>query len=115
MPLVSLVPLVPIGAGGGGGGGGGMMAVMAAAVAAGGGGGGDGDDMGALLQRKRDAVKERRAVARDLHNAKRRRERLREAARGLSDNDLVSLIQERAVPKAKPKAKAKAKAKAKHG
>ena len=52
-------------------------------------------------------------MAREIHNAQRKRMRLMERARGLSDSDLAEILQTRAVAKAQAVAKAAAKAKAK--
>ena len=66
-----------------------------------------------LEDRKRALKREREQVSREMHNAQRRRDRLMERARGLTDADLIQLIGARAAAKAKPKAAPKGKAKAK--
>jgi len=130
----------------GGGGGGGEAAHVAAGPGGGGGAGvGAGDVVGggavlggmwaaalplgvdmaasqqALVDRKRQLQQERNELAKEAKAAERKRFKLIEKARGLSDDDLMSIVAQRAVakakaaanPKARPKAKGKAKAKAK--
>ena len=90
--------------------GGGGGAIWAAAAAIG------GDAVGGLsdLQaRRKQLLREREQVAREIRNAERKRARLLERARGLSNEDLLAVMGVRAVAKAKPKAKAVGKAKAK--
>jgi len=99
---------------GGGGDGGGGVAVWAAAAAV-------GDVLGNRLKemgdRRNELKRERDQLAKDLRNSQKRRDRLIEKARGLSDQDLMDILAQRAQanakaaakPKAKPKAKAKAK------
>jgi predicted nucleic acid-binding Zn-ribbon protein len=93
------------------------VAVWAAAAAA-------GDQLGNKLieldDRKRDLKREREQVSKDLRNSQKRRDRLLEKARGLTDADLLDILAQRAqakakaaAAKAKPKAKPKAKAQAK--
>ncbi|MDE0839248.1 MAG: hypothetical protein OSB41_09370 [Kiritimatiellae bacterium] len=67
----------------------------------------------ALQQRRKELRHERDVVNRDLRNAERKRQRLLERARGISDDDLLALVAARAVAKSNAKAKAKGKAKAK--
>jgi hypothetical protein len=73
-----------------------------------------------LDERKRELKRERDRVTKDLRNSQKRRDRLFERARGLSDEDLTDILAQRAHAKAKAKgrgkkAKAKAAAKAKAG
>ena len=63
-----------------------------------------------LEQRKKELVAEREQLNKDIRNADRKRARLLERARGLSDSDLVSIMASRAAAKTKAAAKAKAKA-----
>ena len=65
-----------------------------------------------LEQRKKELMAERAQLHKDIRNADRKRARLVERARGLSDSDLVSIMANRAAAKSKAAAKAKAKAKA---
>ena len=65
-----------------------------------------------LAQRKKRLAAEKDQVARDLRDAERKRIRLVERARGLTDNELMAIIATRATAKAKASAKAKAKANA---
>ena len=79
----------------------------------------------ALIERKRQLQRERAELAKETKAAERKRMKLMEKARGLTDEDLMSIIGQRAMsraaaaakaaakPKAKPKAKGNAKAKAK--
>ena len=85
-------------------------ALWAAATAVGDRGG---EVLRVLEDRRRDLKRQRDQVNRDLRNAERRRARLLERARGLTDADLIGLLGARAAAKAKPKAAPKAKAKAK--
>ena len=62
-------------------------------------------------QRQLQAAKKR--LAKDIANEQRKKARLMEKARGLSDADLAAIIGERAAVAAKAKAKAKAAAKGK--
>jgi hypothetical protein len=65
-----------------------------------------------LSQQRRDLKRQADEAVRDLRNAEKKRARLIERARGLSDVDLVAILGTRAACKAKAKGKAKAKAKA---
>ena len=65
-----------------------------------------------LEQRKKELMAERNAVKRELKNEQRKRVRMMERARGLSDADLANILATRAAAKSKAAAKAKAKAKA---
>ena len=65
-----------------------------------------------LEQRKKELMAERNAVKRELKNEQRKRVRMMERARGLSDLDLTNILATRAAAKSKAAAKAKAKAKA---
>ena len=71
-----------------------------------------GDERAAMLRRQRELREERRRLQMDLNNANRRRTRLLERARGLTDADLLDILSTRAAAKAKAKAKPKPKAKA---
>jgi hypothetical protein len=70
-------------------------------------------EVAALQQRRKELRQARDAVNKDLRNAERKRQRLLERARGLSDDDLLTLVAARAVAKGNAKANAKGKAKAK--
>ena len=63
-----------------------------------------------LAQRKKALRVEREQLNKDLRNADRKRARLLERARGLTDDDLMNIIASRAAAKSKAAAKAKAKA-----
>ena len=65
-----------------------------------------------LEQRKKVLRAERDQVNKDIRNADKKRARLLEKARGLSDDDLMNIIACRVAAKSKAAAKAKAKAKA---
>ena len=65
-----------------------------------------------LENRRKRLYAEREALQKDIRNAERKRLRLIEKARGLSDTDLLDIMATRAAAKAKAHAKAKAKAKA---
>ena len=67
-------------------------------------------ELAQLEQRKKELQAQREIVKRDLRNAQRKRVRLLERARGLTDADLTSILATRAAAKAKAKAKASAKA-----
>ena len=74
----------------------------------------------ALQQQEREIAAHRRQlkvqkddVARKIKNEKRKRKRMMDKAKGLSDAELVAVLGARTAAKAKPKAKARAKAKAK--
>ena len=69
-------------------------------------------ELAQLEQRKRELQAQREIVKRDLRNEQRKRVRLMERARGLSDTDLTTILATRAAAKAKAKANAKASAKA---
>ena len=71
------------------------------------------DEVAALQLRRKELRQERDAVSKDLRNAERKRQRLLERARGLSDDDLLALVAARAVAKGHAKAKANGKARAK--
>lgn len=66
----------------------------------------------ALEAERKRLRQERHKVALDLKNAEKKRARLIEKAKGLSDQDLLDIIALRAAGKAKAKAKAKVEAKA---
>ena len=66
-----------------------------------------------LLERRKALKRERDQLTRDLRNADKRRVRLVEKARGLSDDDLVHILAARASAKAKAGARAKPKPRAK--
>ena len=66
-----------------------------------------------LSARKRDLAQERRRLSKELKQEERKRARRMDKARGLSDDDLMSIVAMRVTAKAKAKAKPKAKAKAK--
>ena len=51
-----------------------------------------GDELAALANRKRALAAEQAAINRDLRNAEKRRARLCERARGLSDADLIAIL-----------------------
>ena len=85
---------------------------MAAAAAALGAANGD-DALANLQQAQRDLTAQRKAVTKDLKNEKRRRDRLMEKAKNLSNEELGMVLAARAKSAAKAKAKAKAAAKAK--
>ena len=70
------------------------------------------DALSALHARKRALRVERERVAKQLRYEERKRDRLLEKAKNLSDQDLVSLMAGRAQARAKAKAKLKAKGKA---
>ena len=107
---------VPAGGGGGGvvavggGGGGGGGAVWAAAAGV---GSAHADRLHQLDDRRRELKRERDGVARELRNAERRRQTLVGKASGLSDQDLLDILGERATAKAKAASKATAKGKGK--
>jgi hypothetical protein len=69
------------------------------------------DPAAALVQRRKALRQERQQLSKELKNAERKRARLIERARGLSDKDIMSLMGARAAKITKAKAKAKAKAK----
>ena len=72
----------------------------------------DKDHLARLEQRMREMNAERELLNRELDNVQRKRVRMMERARGLSDQDLLSIIASRAVAKSAAAAKASAKAKA---
>ena len=65
-----------------------------------------------LEARRKQILRERDEVRRALRNEDRKRQRLIEKAKGLSNQDLMDILAARAAAKAKAKPKAKAKAKA---
>ena len=65
-----------------------------------------------LENKKKKLCLEKQALQKDIRNAERKRLRVKEKARGLSDTDLLDILASRATAKAKAHAKAKAKAKA---
>ena len=65
-----------------------------------------------LENKKKKLCIEKQALQKDIRNAERKRLRLKEKARGLSDSDLLDILASRATAKAKAHAKAKSKAKA---
>jgi hypothetical protein len=87
-----------------------VAAVWAAAAAI---GDATGDAVVALQERRRVMKRERDQLTRDIRNADRRRARVVERARGLTDDDLFNIMATRAAAKAKGSSKAKAKARAK--
>ena len=72
----------------------------------------DKDHLDRLEQRRREMLAERELLNREIHNAQRKRVRMMERARGLTDQDLLSIIASRATAKSKAAAKTSAKAKA---
>ena len=62
--------------------------------------------------RKKQIAAEKERIAKDIRNTERKRIRLMERAKGLSDSDLMAIVATRATAKAKASAKAKAKANA---
>ena len=62
--------------------------------------------------RRKQLAAEKEQIAKDIRNTERKRIRLMERAKGLSDSDLMAIVASRATAKAKASAKAKAKAKA---
>ena len=66
------------------------------------------DAVAALNARKAELKREQRAVAKEIHNKQRKRARLLEKARGLSDAELLTVVSTRAAVKAKAKAKPRA-------
>ena len=62
-----------------------------------------------LDQRRRDLKREQQNISKEIKLENRKRQRLLEKARGLSDTDLLSVVATRAAAKAKAKAKARAK------
>ena len=77
---------------------------------------GVGDEAGgriaALEEQRRRLAAERKEVLRTLRNEQRKRKRLIEKAKTLTNSDLMEVLGARAAAKAKAVAKAKAKAKA---
>ena len=71
------------------------------------------DQVAALDARRRELFNERRVVAREIRNATRKRQRLLEKAKGLSNAALMEIVAARAARTAQSKAKAKVAAKAK--
>jgi len=67
----------------------------------------------ALKDQRAQLLANRKAVQKELKNEERKRQRLMDKARNLSNEDLASVLGSRAVAAAKAKAKAEAKAKAK--
>jgi hypothetical protein len=63
----------------------------------------------ALTKRRTELRQERNRVNKELKNAERKRQRILERARGLSDDDLVAILATRAATKAAQKGKAKGK------
>ena len=62
--------------------------------------------------RKKQLAAEKEQIAKDIRNTERKRIRLMERAKGISDSDLMAIVAPRATAKAKASVKAKAKAKA---
>ena len=62
-----------------------------------------------LDQRRRDLKREQQTISKEIKLENRKRQRLLEKARGLSDTDLLSVVATRAAAKAKAKAKARAR------
>jgi|NorSeaMetagenome_1021524.scaffolds.fasta_scaffold01447_16 hypothetical protein len=71
------------------------------------------DSLADLNTRRKDLVVERRRVATAIKNQEKKRQRIVERARGLSDDTLIAIVASRACAKVKAAAKAKAKPKAK--
>ena len=86
----------------------GIWAAAAAAAAE-----GPPDAVVRLEQRRRELRCERDATTRQLRNEERKRARLMETARRLSDEDLISIVASRAAAKAKAEAQGKANCKPK--
>ena len=59
-----------------------------------------------LEERRKDLQKQRKSIARSIKNEEKKRTRVVERARRLSDNDLLNLMASRAAAKAKVQAKA---------
>jgi hypothetical protein len=70
------------------------------------------DRIRALEDERRAIVEQKKKVSKDIKNEGRKRARLVEKAKNLSDDDLMEILSIRAQAKANAKAKAKAKAKA---
>ena len=73
----------------------------------------NGEALKDLADQRRDLRKQRDDNNRMTRNEERKRARLLERARNLSNEDLLAILGARAAAKAKPKAKAAAKGKAK--
>ena len=71
------------------------------------------DRLAELEHEQRELQAQKRRLSMDIKNEQRRKTRLLEKARGLSNEELGAIIGMRAVAEAKAKAKAKANAKAK--
>ena len=71
-----------------------------------------GEDLADALVRRRALKHERDTLNQQIRNQERKRLRILEKARSLSDADLASILAARAAAKAKAREKAKAKAKA---
>lgn len=59
----------------------------------------------AIAQQQKELAEQSRRLSMDMHNANRRRQRLMDKARGLSDADLVEIVRERAIEEEQRKAK----------
>ena len=66
------------------------------------------DAVARLSARKAELRREQRDVTKEIHNTQRKRTRLLEKARGLSDAELLAVVSTRAAVKAKAKAKSNA-------
>ena len=64
----------------------------------------------ALRKQQQEYIAERKRIARELRNAERKRRRLKERAKTLSNSDLAEVIALRALAAAEPKTAAAAKA-----
>ena len=64
----------------------------------------------ALRKQQQEYIAERKRIARELRNAERKRRRLKERAKALSNSDLAEVIALRALAAAEPKTAATAKA-----
>ena len=69
------------------------------------------DHVANLDGRRKSLKREQQQISTEIRNEHKRRQRLLEKSRGLSDEELLSVISTRAAAKSKAKAKAKAKAK----
>ena len=70
------------------------------------------DAVNSLEQRRAELQRERMQIKKDLRNENRKRKRLLAKARGLSVDDLLTVVTMKATAKAKAKAKAEARARA---
>ena len=65
------------------------------------------DAVATLNARRAELKREQREVAKEIHNKQRKRARLLEKARGLTDAELLTVVSTRAAVKAKAKAKSR--------